>query len=446
MSSPRTTPADAEAARLRDEVAALRGRLDDRRRRAALRAAARRAAAAVLAPVVALAVVAGTVGLWAAATALDTDRWVRAVAPLPQQPAVAAAVSRYATDQLFDVLDVERRLRAVLPDQAAFAAGPLTSQVRQSVAGTVDKVVGGEAFQRIWVEANRRLHRQAVAVLDGTSTVVTAGDGHVRIDLLPLINQVLRQLSAQMPTLFGRRLSLPDLTSGQIPDNLRRRVEAALGVTLPANFAQFTVYDGGRLRAAQEAVVVLRRSVAGLAAAAVGLLALALLVSPGRRRTLAQLGIWLVLAAVAVTAALRAARGELLAAVPAGTYRDGVAAATSTVTALLRTRGEQLVWLGAGLTVVMYLVGPGRLPTWLRRAVARGGRAVARGTRSAGRALAGRGPAWVRRHLDALRVAGVVAAAAAALLLGSWPALLAVAVLLAGYEAAVTLVGRGARA
>ncbi|GGJ81745.1 hypothetical protein GCM10010123_09410 [Pilimelia anulata] len=439
-------PADAELERLRREVAALRVRLGARGRRTAFVGGLRRAAAAVLAPAVALAIVAGTVGLWAAATALDTDRWVRAVAPLPRQPAVATAVSHYATAELFGVLDVERRLRAVLPDRAAFVAGPLTSKVRESVAGTVDEVVRSDAFQPIWVGANRRVHAHAMAVLNGTSTVVTADGDRVRIDLLPLINQVLRQLSARMPTLFGHRLTLPDLASGEVPENLRRRVEAALGISLPANFAQFTVYDAGRLRAAQEALVTLRRSVAGLGVAAAGLLALALLVSPARRRTLAQLGIWLVLAAVAVTAGLRAVRGELLAAVPAGIYRDGVAAALTTVTALLRARGEQLVWLGAGLALCMYVVGPGRGPVRLRRAAVRGGRAVGRSGRAAGRRLAAHGPGWVRGHLDALRVGGVVAAAIGALLLGSGPALLAVAAALLAYEVGVTAVGRAGRA
>ena len=35
---------------------------------------------------------------------------------------------------------------------------------------------------------------------------------------------MLRQLSDQLPTLFGRTITLPDLSSGEIPDNLRARV------------------------------------------------------------------------------------------------------------------------------------------------------------------------------------------------------------------------------
>src|SRR5215216_2512013 len=116
----RTGPDPEELARLRAEVSALRAQLDTRQRRSYALLALRRVTAAVLAAVAAFALVASVVGLWAATTTLNTDRWVRTVAPLPQQPAVAAAVSQYTTDQLSGVLDVEQRLQTVLPEQAAF--------------------------------------------------------------------------------------------------------------------------------------------------------------------------------------------------------------------------------------------------------------------------------------------------------------------------------------
>src|SRR5262249_22485294 len=155
---------------------------------------------------------------------------------------------------------------------------------------------------------------------------------HVDIDLLPLINQVLRELSAQLPTLFGKKITLPDISSGEIPANLRERVQDAVGVPLPANFAQFTVYDAGRLTAIQQTMVTVKRDLVILAASPGLLLGLAFLISPRRRRTALQLGVWLVIAAVAVTASLRATRAQLLKQVPAGTYRNGVAAALTIVT------------------------------------------------------------------------------------------------------------------
>jgi len=434
-------PRDAEEiARLRAELAGLRARLDSRGRRAAVAATLRRVAAAILVVAAALALVTCVVGVWAARTALNTDRWVAAVTPLPRDPQVAAAVSQYATTEVFQLLDVEQRLRTVLPQQAAFVAVPLAGQLREAVRGTVEDIVRSDRFQGLWTELNRRAHQRALAVIEGTSDVVLARRDRVDIDLLPLINQVLRALSAQLPTLFGKQLSLPDLSSGAIPDDLRLRVQDALGVSLPANFAQFAVYDSGRLWAVQRAVAGAKRALVLSVAGAAVLLIAALAVSARRRRTVLQLGVWLVIAAVAVTAVLRAVRREILAEVPQGVYRDGVAAALNTVFGGLRERGVQLIWLGALLAALAYLVGPGRGPVWLRdqarRAAGRLGRAA--------RVTVTRGPGWTGRHLDLLRIAGVAAAAVLALLLSSWTALLVVLLGLTAFEVAITMIARAA--
>ncbi|MFI7600385.1 hypothetical protein [Actinoplanes sp. NPDC049681] len=435
---PEAMPAD-ELARLRAEVTLLHAQLDTRRRRASGVRTLRRATAAVLVALTAFAMVASVVGVWAATTVLNTDRWVATVAPLPQNPQVAAAVAEYATTQVFAAVDVEQRVRTVLPQQAAFLAGPVAGQLRGAVRTTVTNVLQSDRFAGIWVELNRRAHQRALAIIDGTSTVVIGRQDRVDIDLLPLINQVLRQLGNQMPTLFGKQISLPDLDSGAIPDNLRARVQDALGITLPENFAQFTIYDSGQLWAAQQAVAAAKRDLVLGVIGTVVLLCLALVVSPERRRTLLQLGLWLVVAAVTVTAALRAVRVQLLDEVPAGVYRDGVAAAFTSVFGLLRVRGVQIMVVGAVLAVAMYLIGPGRAPTWLRRQTVAGIRAAGRGARAGGRVLVSRGPGWAAAHLDALRVGGIVVAAVLALLWSSWTSLLVIALLLAAYEVLVTV-------
>jgi hypothetical protein len=279
-------------------------------------------------------------------------------------------------------------------------------------------------------------------ILEGKSPGVTVSQDKVEIDLLPLINQVLRQLSAQLPTLFGRQITLPDLSSGAIPDDLRARVQDALGVTLPANFAQFTVYDNGQLYAVQESVNAAKRYLAVFVAATIVLFLVSLLISPWRRRTLAQFGIWLVVAAVTVSAALRGTRNQLLEQLPEGVYRDGVAAAVTSVFSLLRTRGTQLIWIGTIIAVVCYLFGPGRGAVWLRRQVSRGAVAGWHATARSGRWLGTNAPGWTAAHLDVLRVGGLVVGGILALLLSSWTALLVIVIVLAVYEVAVTLVAR----
>src|SRR5690348_8557810 len=90
-----------ELTALRAEVQSLRAQLDTRGRRTSALTVLRKVVAAVLAALAVFALVASVVGLWSAYTVLNTNRWVATVAPLPKQPAVAAAVAQYATEQVF---------------------------------------------------------------------------------------------------------------------------------------------------------------------------------------------------------------------------------------------------------------------------------------------------------------------------------------------------------
>ncbi|WP_420036969.1 hypothetical protein ACN2WE_36335 [Streptomyces sp. cg28] len=435
-----------EVERLRAEVAELRDRVGTERRRRARLLMARRMLAAVLIALVAVVGVTSVVGLWGARTALNTDRWVSAVGPLPQDPAVNKAVSTYLTGEIFDQLDVQKKLSDALPPRAAFLAGPVTGAVHDSMGRTVSKLLATDQFRALWEGANRLAHEKMVAVVEQRNANVRVHGDTVTLNLLPMVNNLLTDLEAQLPSLFGKKLDLPKLTSGELPPGLHDRVEKALGVQLPADFAQIRIYDRHTLGQLQHAVLVLKRALVALLIAVPVLLALALWAAPDRRRTLLQLGVWLVVTVTVLHAVLRAVRGQLLGQVPQGVYRDGLRAALWTVFTTLRDLGDLLLWLGVGLAVLMYLIGPGRLPVALRRRAAQGVRAGGQFAARAGTRIGTDRAAvrpWIARHADVLRVGGVVVAVLVALLLSTWPALFVVGVLLAAYEIAVTLLARG---
>jgi hypothetical protein len=116
----------------------------------------------------------------------------------------------------------------------------------------------------------------------------------------------------------------------------------------------------------------------------------------------------------------------------------------TTVFAGLRDRGTQLIWVGAILAVLMYVIGPGRAPVWVRTRAARAVRITGRGLGRGGRGVATHGPGWIARHLDAVRVGGIVVAALFALILSSWTSLLVIIVVAAAFEVLVTVVARRA--
>jgi hypothetical protein len=299
-------------------------------------------------------------------------------------------------------------------------------------------------FQQLWVSANRFAHAQIVAILENRSETVSVQGNTVTLNLLPIVNNLLVTIEAQLPTMFGKRLDLPTLTSGQIPPGLEQRIESALGVSLPSDFAQIKLYNRDRLPQLQQAVITFKRSVGLLILGTVLALGLALWISPNRRRTLLQFGLWLAIAVLVLSNVLRAVRDQLIAMVPEGLYRDATSVTVHEVFTTLRQWGDWILWTGIVLAVLCYLIGPGRLPVALRRAVARGARATARTTQRIATSPELRSflTTYSARYVDVLRIGGVVVAAIVALLFSSWTALLVIAIVLAGYEVLVTLLAR----
>jgi hypothetical protein len=441
VSAGATGAADAdpeEAQRLREQVAELHGQLDTRGRRHRRVTRLRGVVAALLVVVAALGLTASVIGVWAGRTTLNTDRWVETVTPLDQDPAIRAAVSTYVTSQVFTTLNVDQRVKEALPPRASFLASPLSGQVEGFVKSSVNKVLASEQFARLWPEMNRVAHTQVMAILNNDSTVVRSSGDTVTLNLLPIVNNVLTGLEQQAPTLFGKSLNLPTITNGQIPAGLQTKIESALGVTLPASFAAIPIYQGDQLSAAQNAVVKMKQYVGLLVVGSVIALLLALLVSPRRRRTTLQFGLWLIISVVTLTTVLRNIRAQLIDQVPSGVYRSGVDAGVQIVFVTLRERGTQLLWLGIVIAVVAYLVGPGRGAVAVRHGSVEAAHFLSQRTRRYSAVVVAQGPGYAQAHLDPLRIGGAVAAGVLLLFFTSWTGLFVILVALGLYELLVT--------
>jgi hypothetical protein len=429
-----------EVRRQREELAALHNQLDTRERRHRRLTSFRQIVAAVLAFLAALGLTFSVIGLWAGNTTLNTDRWVATVTPLSQDPAVRAAVATYSTEQIFTTLHVEQRVKDALPPRAAFLASPLTGAVHGYVQDAVNKVIASPQFAQLWPQINRVAHKQAMDILNNNSAVVRNSGQTVTLDLLPVVNQVLSRLEQQVPSLFGKTLNLPTITNGQIPAGLKTKIESALGVTLPANFAAIPIYQGNQLSVAQQAVVQVKRGLTLLVIGTIFSLGLAIWISTRRRRTTLQFGIWLIIDVVVLTSVLRAVRTQLIDQVPAGVYRAGADAGVQIVFVTLRERGTQLLWLGILIAVVAYLVGPGRAAVALRRWAVLAWQFLSQRARRYGAVAVAEGPDFARAHLDPLRIGGLVAAGVLLIFFTSWVGLFWILVLLGLYELLVTAV------
>jgi hypothetical protein len=367
--------------------------------------------------------------VWAHRTVLNTNTFVGTVAPVFKNPAVTSAVAVRATDELFTELNLQARLRAALPPKASFAAVPITNATKGYVAGELAKVLASPKFQAVWTGTLTATHRQLVAVLRGqNSAAVSNSGGYIVLNTIPLINQALGKVSGLASDLTGKHVTLPTITSAEVPQQQVAKLSKALGVPLPASFGEITLVRSSDLAAVRRGVKAFDGLTLILPLVTIALIALCLWLSVNRRRTVLQLAVGVSLLMIverrvvlheqSVLAA--AAHNPQLASIVLGDLLHGFFVLTAWV-------------LGVALAVLVIavLAGPYRwaaaLRSWARRA-----------WRSIGGARGGdrRGAlAWIGSHAAGFQLAGAIIAGILLLIVSvSWVSFLIIGVLLAAYE------------
>src|SRR5436190_14191828 len=288
---------------------------------------------------------------WAKRTLLDTDRYVATVAPLARDPAVQEYLARTVTQPVFAALDVQTRRADVLQKRAAqltFLAGPIATGVQGFVQEQLQAVFASDAFASAWEEANRFVHSQLLVVLEGSPQTaggqpVEVNNGAIVLNLLPLVNQGLQAMTGLVTDLIGHPVTLPQISGDEVPSEAITRLESALGIDLPDQFGTITVYNAEDLAAVQKAVDLAGRLIVLVVVLFLLLAALALWISPRKRRTLLQLG---VAAAVALVIERRLAIAEGNNVVASAKVENQAAARVvvdQVLAALLRYTGWLLV-------------------------------------------------------------------------------------------------------
>jgi len=171
---------------------------------------ARRAAAAALAAAFAVLLPASITSAWIRGTILSTSGYVAAVSPVAASPAVRAAVKDAVTSQVDAALS---HAEASLPPSTRVLAGLLGTGLAGFAGNGVGQLMASQAFQRLWADANRLAHSQLISVLNGGSALVTATGGEVVLNLLPLVNDVLRAVSGPLSAMTGGAVSLRPVTA-----------------------------------------------------------------------------------------------------------------------------------------------------------------------------------------------------------------------------------------
>ena len=408
-----------------DELQAKLSRIETPKKRRV-----RRLVVALLVVLSCLLVMLSTTVVWAHRTVLNTTAFVNTVGPVFQHPEVDAAVATRATDQLFSELHLQSRLRNALPPKAGFVAIPVTAATQSFVSEQLAKVLGSERFQIVWTNTLTSTHQQVVAVLRGqNSQALSTSGGYIVLNTVPVINNALGDVSGLASNLTGKNVTLPNITSAELPQQAVNKLSKALGVQLPSNFGQITLVRSNNLATVQRGVKAFDRLTLALPLITLALIAFSLWLSVARRRTLIQLLIGIALLMIVLRRVVIHEQGALansahnpqVAQIVLGDLLNGFFVLTAWI-------------LGVALAVLVVALvsGPYRWAVALRSFVARLWHRAASAVSGEHRA---RTVAWMGAHADGLQLGGAVLAGIVLLIVSvSWLSFLIVGGLLVLYE------------
>jgi hypothetical protein len=418
---PLTADERLELERLRREVDGLR--TGGRRPRPAFRWRSFMAIVLIVVGCV-LAPVAG-IAVWTNNQVSDTDRFVRSVSPLIEDPDVQNRVTDRVTATIFQYVDVQgladeaiaalegQGLPANLGDRLQNLTPTLASAATGFVHDKVAELVASPAFVSAWNQALAAAHRQAESVLSGDSRAVVIRGDSVYLDLAPFID------------LAKERLSAAGLTAVDLVPEVHPTVELAQADTLVR---------------AQTAYTTLNTVAGVLPWIVLGLLVVGVYLARDRFRAMVGAGFGLVLAMVVLAAGLLVARSLLVGAVPAGAA-PATASGFDIVVTYLRLGLRALIVLGLVIALAGFLAGRSETAVDIRRWSADRLHSL-RG----GPAADGPVSTWVRSHARGLRIGAVVLAVLAFVFLEqpTGAAILVIAALLLVALAVIEFLGRPA--
>ncbi|MER6562816.1 hypothetical protein ABT300_34810 [Streptomyces sp. NPDC001027] len=337
-------PADAELAMLRARVAALeaeRSRPPAHHRVRSVLAVVLIVLGCVLAPL-------GLVAAWTSSIVGDTDRYVATVRPLAADKDVQNAVADRVTDALMERIDLTALLQDAAPAQrpllekALGRLGPsLEDAVRSFVHDKAQAIVASDAFQKIWTDANRRIHSSVEKALTGSGGgAVKINNDTVTLDLAPVVDQVKQRLVDSGLTIAGK---------------------------IPEIHTDFTVVRSEDIGKVKTYFRVLQLVGFWLPVVAVLLIAAGVLLTAHRRRVLIVAALCFAFATLLLGVALTVFRVVYLDALPAGVSQPAAGSVYDTLVRFLRTSVRSAVALGVVIALAAWLTGPGRHAELVRR-------------------------------------------------------------------------------
>ncbi len=292
----------------------------------------------VLACVIALL---AALNVWVKRQALNTNNFTSASSQLVENPDIRNAISVYLVNQLYQNVDVGKAIEDKLPPVAQPLAPTIASALQPALIRSTDTLLGRPRVQQAFENAVRRAHELFIAVLDGKHDLLVSTNGNVVLNLRPILEQLVNQTG-----IGGRLLE-----------------------QLPPDAGQITVMKGNQLETARKGVKLVRAASYFLLLLVLALVAAAMYIARGRRRTiLLATGVGIIITGLVILIVHRLAGSYIVDALTKNPdAKKPVTAVWAIETQLLRNVGINAIVFGLLAVIAAWVAGSSRPATYLRR-------------------------------------------------------------------------------
>jgi putative oligomerization/nucleic acid binding protein len=282
--------------------------------------------------------------IWVERQALDTGEWVNTSGHLIRNQTIRAALSEYMVEQLYENVDVEKKVEEALPKEVKELAGPAASGLRQVAGPGVEKVLETGTAQGLWETANRTAHEQLMAVLENRKEAVSTANGEVKLNLGSLLTNLAGQVG------LGK----------------------SLAEELPPDAGQITILKSEQLKTAQDIVIAIKGLALLLSILTFLVFGLAIyLTQGGRWVTVLFSGVALIVAGLLVVVLRHVAGGVVVdQLVKQENVKPAAEAAWSIGTSLMVSIATTIIIVGVFFSAAGWLSSPTGAARGTRRVIA----------------------------------------------------------------------------
>ena len=286
----------------------------------------------------------GIFASWVDQQVFDTDEWTETSTELLKDDEIRGALSVYLADQLFNNVDVAAELQRALPPQTQALAGPVAGAIREVAPRAANRALESAPVQDAWAAANERVHKRLIDVIEDRGDAVSTAGGNVTLDLRALLENL----------------------------NSRIGIGGRLAERIPPDAGQLVIMKSDQLSFAQDVAKLINGLAVVILPLWLALCALAIYLSPGRRReTLRAAALGFVFAGLLVLIVRKFGGDAVVDSLAQTTsVEPAVESVWSIGTSLLVEIAQSVIVVGVLILIGAWLAGRTRYAVAARRAMA----------------------------------------------------------------------------